>query len=244
MRGQYAVQSQIQWHGLDISENMVLIEPVSERTGALAVSEILSAIDANASSTALILLSGVQYLTGQLLNMKEITAYAQSKGIVVGWDLAHAAGNVELSLHDWNVDFAVWCNYKYMNAGPGAIGSIFVHEKHGKVDRSMGIQGYRPRLAGWWGNEMSNRFAMEPSTHSNSLFHLGGRINSLTVSSICPKRWSCRVSAVQCIHFGYRGPYRFAPSVSADHHVFDSAEIGSPYRILALPSSRDWFSHV
>ncbi|PYH97266.1 hypothetical protein BO71DRAFT_438922 [Aspergillus ellipticus CBS 707.79] len=157
----YAVQSQIQWHGLDGMENIVLIEPICERTLALSTAKILSVIDENASSAALIILSGVQYLTGQVLDMKLITSHAHRRGVVVGWDLAHAVGNIELCLHDWEVDFAVWCNYKYMNAGPGAIGSIFVHEKHGQVDQNKGIEGYRPRLAGWWGNDMTSRFAMQ-----------------------------------------------------------------------------------
>ena len=107
------------------------------------------------------ILSGVQYLTGQVLDMERITLFAHSKGIMVGWDLAHAVGNVELHLHDWGVDFAVWCNYKYMNAGPGAISSIFIHQRHGQVERSKGIEGYRQRLAGWWGNDIRNRFEMQ-----------------------------------------------------------------------------------
>lgn len=100
-----------------------------------------------------------------MLEIEKITSFARSKGIIVGWDLAHAVGNVELRLHDWNVDFAVWCNYKYMNSGPGAIGSIFIHEKYGKVDPSLGIKGYRPRLAGWWGNDIKNRFEMRNCTY-------------------------------------------------------------------------------
>ncbi|KAJ5768707.1 Kynureninase (L-kynurenine hydrolase) [Penicillium odoratum] len=155
----YAVQSQIQWHGLEV-DNMVLIDPVSGDTLALSTAGILAVIDDHASTAALIILSGVQYLTGQVLDIKRITAHAHSRDIMIGWDLAHAVGNVELYLHSWMVDFAVWCNYKYMNAGPGAIASIFVHEKHGEVDQTKGMEGYRPRLAGWWGNEMSSRFAM------------------------------------------------------------------------------------
>ncbi|KAA8647040.1 Kynureninase (L-kynurenine hydrolase) [Aspergillus tanneri] len=156
----YAVQSQIQWHGLEM-DNMVLIDLISDDTLALSTARILAITSEHASTTALIILSGVQYLTGQVLDMKQITSHAHSKGIMIGWDLAHAVGNVELHLHDWLVDFAVWCNYKYMNAGLGAIGSIFVHERHGEVDRTKRMEGYRPRLAGWWGNDVST-FA--PST--------------------------------------------------------------------------------
>ncbi|THC95246.1 hypothetical protein EYZ11_005285 [Aspergillus tanneri] len=154
----YAVQSQIQWHGLEM-DNMVLIDLISDDTLALSTARILAITSEHASTTALIILSGVQYLTGQVLDMKQITSHAHSKGIMIGWDLAHAVGNVELHLHDWLVDFAVWCNYKYMNAGLGAIGSIFVHERHGEVDRTKRMEGYRPRLAGWWGNDVSSRFS-------------------------------------------------------------------------------------
>ena len=143
---------------------MVLINPVCDDTLSLSTSTILSIIEAHATSAALIILSGVQFLSGQVLDMAKITSYAHSKEIMVGWDLAHAVGNVELHLHDWDVDFAVWCNYKYMNAGPGAISSIFVHERHGKVEPSMGIEGYRQRLSGWWGNDIKNRFDMQNCT--------------------------------------------------------------------------------
>ncbi|KAL3464883.1 pyridoxal phosphate-dependent transferase [Aspergillus heterothallicus] len=124
----------------------------AKETLSLSTERILSLISEAPDLIALVLLSGVQYLTGQVLPMNCIT---------VSWDLAHAVGNIELCLHDWGVDFAVWCNYKYMNAGPGAIGGIFVHERHGEVDRAKGIEGYRARLAGWWGSETINRFRME-----------------------------------------------------------------------------------
>ena len=96
--------------------------------------------------------------------MKTITAHANAKGIIIGWDLAHATGNVDLHLHDWNVDFAGWCNYKYVNSGPGAIAGLFVHERHGRVDCEaieQGSYGYRPRLSGWWGGDKESRFAMD-----------------------------------------------------------------------------------
>ena len=129
----------------------------------------------------------MQFYTGQYLDIRTITAYAHSTshgnssadtnnvteksedaGIIVGWDLAHAIGNVELCLHDWNVDFAIWCNYKYVNGGPGVIGGLFVHENHGRVDTPVeeanrGL-GYRHRLSGWWGGNRSSRFRMENST--------------------------------------------------------------------------------
>lgn len=118
---------------------------------------------------------GIQFYSGQFFDIELITRHCRSLGITVGWDLAHAAGNVPLKLHDWNVDFAAWCNYKYMNGGPGVIGGLFVHERHGKVEqvsaaRTDGTNGvasngtelaYRPRLSGWWGSDKSSRFRME-----------------------------------------------------------------------------------
>ncbi|KAI9673410.1 MAG: Kynureninase (L-kynurenine hydrolase) [Caeruleum heppii] len=162
---QYAVESQIRHHDLDPSMSMILIEPESQDNPTLTTAQILSIIDHHASTTALIFLPGVQYYTGQYFDIATITAHAHSKGLLIGWDLAHAAGNVELRLHDWDVDFAVWCNYKYLNAGPGTIGALFVHERHGRVDRDLvqssgGAQGFRPRLCGWWGGDKSVRFQM------------------------------------------------------------------------------------
>lgn len=159
----YAVESQIAHHGLDKDSAMVLIEPPNSDSPLLTTSHILSTIDAHASSTALLLLSGIQFYTGQFFDIPTITAHAQSKGITVGWDLAHAAGNVPLQMHDWNVDFAAWCTYKYLNAGPGCMGGCFVHERHSQVTESKDGRGkldYRPRLAGWWGSSKSSRFAM------------------------------------------------------------------------------------
>lgn len=157
----YAIESQIRWHGLDPEKSMVKIEP--DEDCRIPTEKILATIDAHADDTALILLPGIQYYSGQLFDMPRITAYAQERGIMVGWDLAHAAGNVELKLHDWNVDFACWCTYKYMNAGPGAIAGAFVHERYGKVERdaSTGQPIYRPRLMGWYGGDKSVRFNMD-----------------------------------------------------------------------------------
>ncbi|KAK5680560.1 Kynureninase (L-kynurenine hydrolase) [Elasticomyces elasticus] len=157
----YAVESHIHHHDLDPAKAMILIEPESQSTPILSTAHILATIDQHAAETALLLLPGVQFYTGQYFDIQIITAHAQSKGITVGWDLAHAAGNVALKLHDWNVDFAAWCTYKYLNCGPGSIGGCFVHEKHGKVEESQsGEPQYRPRLAGWWGSSKSSRFAM------------------------------------------------------------------------------------
>lgn len=159
----YAISSHLQWHGRNPAESMVELWPEKETEGDLYIptSQILACIDAHAEETALILLPGIQYYSGQLFDIPTITKYAQDRGIVVGWDLAHAAGNVDLKLHDWNVDFAMWCTYKYFNAGPGSIAGAFVHERHGKVEWSADEKPvFRPRLSGWYGGDKSVRFQM------------------------------------------------------------------------------------
>ncbi|CAK7203158.1 putative secondary metabolism biosynthetic enzyme [Sporothrix eucalyptigena] len=168
----YALESQIQWHGLDVATSLVELQP--DENLYISTESVLSIIDAHAEETALLLLPGIQYYTGQLFDIPRITAHARSKGIVVGWDLAHAVGNVELQLHDWDVDFAVWCTYKYLNAGPGSIAGAFVHQRHGQVvaratngdshttdldTRHAGFS-YQPRLSGWYGGDLGVRFHM------------------------------------------------------------------------------------
>lgn len=146
---------------------MVLIEPEDAEKPILSTEQILKVIDDNASETALILLPGIQFYTGQFFDIKKITAHAHLKDILIGWDCAHAVGNVELQLHDWEVDFAAWCHYKYVNSGPGGMAGLFVHEKHGKVNlnnASGDDNAYRPRLAGWWGHDKQTRFQMDNST--------------------------------------------------------------------------------
>ncbi|KAI5853063.1 pyridoxal phosphate-dependent transferase [Morchella snyderi] len=148
----YAIESQIRWHGLDPADALVTIFPEAERA-VLTTQQICKVIDRNADDTALLFLSGVQFYTGQAFDIKAITQHAQAKGIVVGWDMAHAVGNITLDLHEWGVDFAVWCTYKYLCSGPGGIAGIFVHEKHASPDRQ--------RLAGWWGHDRLSRFNMD-----------------------------------------------------------------------------------
>lgn len=142
---------------------MILIEPSDAGFSTISTAYIISTIDKYASSTAIILLPGVQYYTGQYLDIERITTHAHSHGIIIGWDLAHAVGNVDLQLHDWDVDFAAWCNYKYVNSGPGAIAGLFIHSKHGVVDAAAARdkrEGFRPRLCGWWGGDKTTRFEM------------------------------------------------------------------------------------
>ena len=151
---QYAVESHIRFHGYDPAEDLIELAPRPGET-ALRTGDILDVIDREGISTALILMGGVNYYTGQAFDMQAITAAGHKAGVVVGFDLAHAAGNIQLQLHDWDVDFAAWCSYKYLNGGPGSVGGAFVHERHAK---SFDL----PRFAGWWGHDKVSRFLMGP----------------------------------------------------------------------------------
>lgn len=150
---QYAVEQQIKFHGYDPQDCFVEIFPRSGEH-CLRTEDILAKINELNESLALVMLGGVNYYTGQFYNLKEITAAAHRIGAVAGFDLAHAAGNVVLKLHDWNIDFACWCSYKYLNSGPGGTSGIFVHEKHAN-------NADLPRFAGWWGNDEKSRFLMK-----------------------------------------------------------------------------------
>lgn len=149
---QYAVESHLRFHGIDPNEAIVELFP---RPGedTLRTEDIVAQIAANGDELALILFGGINYYTGQLFDMEAITKAGQAVGAKVGFDLAHAAGNVPLKLHDWGVDFACWCSYKYMNSSPGGISGVFIHEKH--VDNPE-----LNRFAGWWGYEQKTRFKM------------------------------------------------------------------------------------
>ena len=148
----YAIKSQIVHHGLDPNETLILARP---RKGEFTVrtEEIVDLIDKHGDELAVVMIGAMNFFTGQLFDIEKITAAAQKRGIVVGFDLAHAIGNVPLDLHDWNVDFAVWCSYKYLNAGPGAVAGAFVHERHATNTKL-------PRLAGWFGNDPNTRFRL------------------------------------------------------------------------------------
>jgi kynureninase len=150
---QYAVESQVRYHGYDPDEAIIVIKP-REGEHIIRTEDIVQVIDQNSEQLSTIIFGGVNYLTGQLFDMKTIAEAGHNAGAYVGFDLAHAIGNVPLLLHDWNVDFACWCSYKYLNSGPGGVAGVFVHEKHGS-DKSL------PRFAGWWGNEEETRFQMK-----------------------------------------------------------------------------------
>jgi len=148
----YAIKTQIAHRGLDPKETLVLARP-RKNEFTIKTEDIVGLIDKDADQLALVMLAGVNFFTGQLFDIEKITAAARKRDIVVGFDLAHAIGNVPLSLHDWNVDFAVWCSYKYLNAGPGAVAGAFVHERHA-TNRKL------PRLAGWFRNDPNTRFPL------------------------------------------------------------------------------------
>ncbi|MDX2173467.1 MAG: kynureninase [Bacteroidota bacterium] len=150
---QYALQSQVKFHGYSIEDALIEIAP---REGEYVVhyEDILNAIEKNKESLALIMIGGVNYFSGQVFDMKAITEAGHKAGAIVGFDLAHAAGNLKLELHNWDVDFAAWCSYKYLNSGPGSVAGSFVHEKHHK-NTDM------PLFAGWWGHDKKTRFLMD-----------------------------------------------------------------------------------
>jgi kynureninase len=148
----YAIKTQIVHHGLDPNDALLLARPrKSEFT--IQVEDIVDLIEKHADQLAVVMFAGVNFFTGQLFDIEKITAAAHARGIVAGFDLAHAVGNVPLTLHDWNVDFAVWCSYKYLNAGPGAVAGAFVHERYATNTKL-------PRFAGWFGNDPKTRFRL------------------------------------------------------------------------------------
>ncbi len=156
---QYMFQTQVKFHGLDPKD--VIVE-VKRREGEhnLRNEDIIAKINEVGDELALVLIGGINYYTGQVLDMENITKAGHAVGAQVGWDLAHAAGNIELKLHEWNVDFACWCSYKYMNAGPGSVAGYFVHEKH-HTNKDLN------RFGGWYGHNKERRFLMEPEYTPN-----------------------------------------------------------------------------
>jgi kynureninase len=151
---QYALESQVKFHGLDVAEHLVEVAP-REGEQLIREEDVLAKIEELGDELALVMIGGVNYYTGQLFDMETITKAGHKVGAFVGFDLAHAAGNINLKLHDWGVDFAAWCGYKYLNSSPGGVSGIFVHERHSYNPEL-------PRFAGWWGYDKETRFLMQP----------------------------------------------------------------------------------
>ncbi|XP_028281043.1 kynureninase [Parambassis ranga] len=179
----YAVESQIRLRGFDPQQSMLLLSP---RPGedTLRTEDILEVIEKEGDTIAVVMFSGVQYYTGQLFNMAAITEAGQRKGCYVGFDCAHAAGNAELKLHDWGVDFACWCSYKYINSGAGGLAGAFVHEKHKHT--------IKPALLGWWGHDLKTRFHMTNVLELQSGVS-GFRLSNQPILLVCPLQASLEV---------------------------------------------------
>ncbi len=174
---QYLFQSQVNFHGYATEDAIV---EVKRREGEhnIRLEDVLAKINEVGDELALVLIGGVNYYTGQVFDMKTITEAGHRVGAYVGWDLAHAAGNIELHLHDWQVDFAAWCSYKYMNSGPGNASGCFIHEKHHSNSEL-------PRFAGWWGHNKERRFKMEQKFNPIQGAD-GWQISNLPVLSLAP----------------------------------------------------------
>ena len=151
---QYALESQVKFHGFDPQTHIIEVGP-KPGEHVIRTEDFEEAIETHGDELATIMIGGVNYYSGQVMDMEKITKLGHEVGAIVGFDLAHAVGNIELKLHDWNVDFAAWCSYKYLNSGPGSVGGIFVHERHANNPEL-------PRFAGWWGYDKEKRFKMEP----------------------------------------------------------------------------------
>ena len=182
----YAIKTQITHHGLAPEETLLLAPPCNNEF-SVRTERIVDLIEEHAENLALVLIGGVNFFTGQLFDIPTIAATAQKHGITIGVDLAHAVGNVPLSLHDWNVDFAVWCSYKYLNAGPGAVAGAFVHERHAKNTKL-------PRLAGWFGNDPETRFRMHLEPEFIPVASADGwQISNPPILSMAPLRASLAI---------------------------------------------------
>jgi kynureninase len=182
----YAVDSQIRFHRFDPAQSLIELKPrPSEAT--LRQDDIEALLEREGASIALIMLGGVNYATGQLFDMEAITCAGHAQGCVVAFDLAHAAGNVPVKLHDWGVDFAVWCNYKYLNGGPGCVGGCFVHHRHAGASQL-------PRFAGWWGHDQSTRFLMGPEFRPTAGAE-GWQLSNPPIMALAPLRASLEIFA-------------------------------------------------
>jgi len=181
---QYAVKSQIRFHGFDPRSGLLELTP-REGESSVRDEDVEALIDREGESIALVMLGGVNYATGQIFDMPGVTRLGHRKGCVMAFDLAHAAGNVPLQLHDWSPDFAVWCSYKYLNGGPGCVAGCFVHERHSQAWD-------RPRFAGWWGHDEKTRFQMGPDFHPMSGAE-GWQLSNPPIFGLAPLRASMEI---------------------------------------------------
>uniref|UniRef100_A0A8C2INR8 Kynureninase n=1 Tax=Cyprinus carpio TaxID=7962 RepID=A0A8C2INR8_CYPCA len=179
----YAIESQIRLRGLDVTDSMLIIKP-RQGEDTIRTEDIVSVIEREGDAIALVMLSGVQYYTGQLFNMEAITSAGHAKGCLVGFDCAHAVGNAELQLHDWNVDFACWCSYKYVNSGAGGLAGAYIHEKH--------AHSVKPTLMGWWGHNLKTRFLMNNEMELQPGVK-GFRLSNQPVLLVCPLQASLEI---------------------------------------------------
>ncbi|XP_048056776.1 kynureninase [Megalobrama amblycephala] len=179
----YAIESQIQLRGMNVADSMLVIKP-RQGEDTIRTEDIVSVIEREGDAIALVMLSGVQYYTGQLFDMETITRAGHAKGCVVGFDCAHAVGNADLRLHDWNVDFACWCSYKYVNSGAGGLAGAYIHEKH--------AHSVRPTLMGWWGHDLKTRFLMNNEMELQPGVN-GFRLSNQPILLVCPLQASLEI---------------------------------------------------
>jgi kynureninase len=224
----YAIKTQIAHHGLNPNDALILARP---RKGEFTIQtdDIVDLIEKHTDQLAVVMFAGVNFFTGQLFDIKRITAAARARGIVVGFDLAHAAGNVPLCLHDWNVDFAVWCSYKYLNAGPGAVAGAFVHERHATNTKL-------PRFAGWFGNDPNTRFRLHLEPEFIPVASADGwQISNPPIFSMAPLRASLAVFN----DAGGMEPLRVKSSRLTSYLEFLLTEIGSKKFTVITPRNPD-----
>ena len=219
---QYMIQSQIQFHGYDPKTALVEIKR-REGEHNIRLEDVLEVIRQEGDAVALVLIGGVNYYTGQVFDMKIITQAGHDVGAYVGWDLAHAAGNIEMKLHDWQVDFAAWCSYKYMNSGPGNASGCFVHEKHHHADL--------PRFAGWWGHNKERRFKMEPQfepVHGAD----GWQVSNLPILSLAPYLASAEMFAEVGMEKLIKKRNQLTAYLEFILHEIDAAIDGTEFEII------------
>ena len=224
----YAIKTQIAHHGLNPKDALILARP---RKGEFTIQteDIVDLIEKHANQLAVVMFAGVNFFTGQLFDIERITAAAQAGGIVVGFDLAHAVGNVPLKFHDWNVDFAVWCSYKYLNAGPGAVAGAFVHERHATNTKL-------PRFAGWFGNDPNTRFRLHLEPEFIPVASADGwQISNPPIFSMAPLRASLAVFD----DAGGMEPLRAKSSRLTSYLEFLLTEIGSKKFTVITPRNPD-----